>query len=91
MGLFDLINHLLNFAAPAFCLAVVLALTARLFIKKRPFRPTLRAQVAINFIVSLFALVGGLVVFSHDGKMLTYTAMAVCCGTSQWLMLRGWK
>ncbi len=33
----------------------------------------------------------GLWVFGHDGKMLTYTGMALLSATSQWVMLRGWR
>ena len=91
MGPFELLNHLLNFAAPAAWLAVLVTLLARLFIKKRPVALTLHAQAAINFVVSLGVLGVGLVFFGRDGKMLTYTGMALVCATSQWVMLRGWR
>ena len=91
MGPFELFNHLLNFAAPAAWLAVLVTLFARLFIKKRPAALTIPAQAAINFAVAVGALVVGLVFFGRDGKMLTYTGMALVCATSQWVMLRGWR
>ncbi len=89
MSPFDLLNHLLNFIAPAFFVAVLVTLSARLFMKKRPVALSLRAQSAINFVVSLTALTVGLWIFGRDGKMATYTGMALLCATSQWVMLRG--
>lgn len=91
MGPLDLLNHLLNFVAPALWLAVLVTLVARIFIKKRPVAIGLYAQVAINLIVCVLVLWLGLWFFGHDGKMLTYTGMALVCATSQWFMLRGWR
>ena len=91
MGFPDLLNHLANFAAPALWMAVVVSLLARLFMKKVAVTQALPAQAAINFIVCLTVLVLGLWWFGRDGKMLTYTVMALACATSQWAMLRGAK
>jgi len=91
MGPIDLLNHLLNFAAPAAWLALLVTLVARIFIKNRPVALTLPAQAAINFVVAVMVLGIGLWVFGHDGKMLTYTGMALLSATSQWVMLRGWR
>ena len=91
MGPLDLLNHLANFAAPALWMAVMVSLLAMIFVKKGAGAPGIRAQVAINLIVSLLTLVLGLWWFGRDGKMATYAAMAVACATSQWVMLRAWK
>ncbi len=91
MGPFDLLNHVLNFIAPAAWVAVMLGLSARIFMEKRPVALALKAQVAINFVVCLIALVVGLLVFGRDAKMATYAAMVVLGATSQWLMLRAWR
>ncbi|WP_296448471.1 hypothetical protein [Rhodoferax sp. UBA5149] len=91
MGPLELLNHLLNFLAPALWLAVLVTLAARFFMKKRPVALSLYAQTAINFVVSGAALALGLWFFGHDGKMATYAGMMLLCATSQWLMLRGWK
>ena len=91
MGLFDLINHLLNFAAPAVCLALFVTLAAHFFMKKMPAGPALLAQVAINFAVCLVSLGLGLWFFGRDAKMATYVAMVLLCATSQWLLKRGWR
>ena len=91
MGPLDLLNHLLNFFAPALWLAAVVTLVARLFMRKQPVALTLYGQAAINFIVCAVVLWLGLWFFGHDGKMTTYTGMALLCASSQWLMLRGWR
>ena len=91
MGPLDLLNHLLNFVAPALWLAVLVTLVARLFMKKRPVALAFYAQVAINFVACVMVLALGLWFFGRDGKMFTYTAMALLCATSQWVMLRGWR
>ena len=91
MGLFDFLNHLLNFLAPALWLAGVMTLAARVWIRNKPVALTLMGQCAINFIVSAAALLLGLWFYGHDGKMGTYTGMALFCASSQWLMFRGWR
>lgn len=91
MGPLDLLNHLLNFVAPALWMAVLVTLVARIFIKKVPVAPVLWAQVAINFIVGVVVLGLGLLFFGNDGKMATYAGLALLCATSQWVMLRGWR
>ena len=91
MDLFDLLNHSLNFLAPALWLALLLPLTARLVLKKRPATLSLLAQAAIQFSVGALALGLGLWYFGHDGQMATYIGMVLLCASSQWLMLRGWR
>ncbi len=91
MGPLDLLNHLVNFAAPALWVAVWVTLLATVFMKKKAAARVLPAQAAINFGVSLAVLLLGLWWFGRDGKMATYAAMAVACATSQWALRRGWK
>jgi len=91
MGLFDFLNHVQNFVAPAAWVVVLVTVVGRVFMKSRPVVTGFFAQAAINFVVSLGALVFGLWFFGHDGKMLSYTAMVLVCATSQWLMQRGWQ
>ena len=91
MGPLDILNHLLNFVAPALWTAVLVTLVARVFMKKVPAAPVLWAQVAINFIVGVVVLGLGLLFFGNDGKMTTYAGLALLCATSQWFMLRGWR
>jgi hypothetical protein len=91
MNLLALINHALNFAAPAIWLALLMPLVTRILIRKRPVTHAWPAQVAIHFIVCLAGLVLGLVLFGRDGKMLTYLAVVLQSTTCQWAMLRGWQ
>ncbi len=91
MGFTDALNHLLNFAAPAFGLAVLLALASWLLNRKRPIVLSMIAQLAINFVVGLLVLAFGLWYFDRDGMMATYAALVVGMATSQWVMERGWR
>ncbi|MEO5795512.1 MAG: hypothetical protein ABIP34_11465 [Rhodoferax sp.] len=88
MGPIDSFFHLLNFAAPALVVGVLVALAARIFMKNRPSAQRLPAQAAINFVVCLLVLFGGLWFFGHDGKMATYAALVLACATSQWWLSR---
>ncbi len=95
MSAYLLINHLLNFMAPAALLALLLVVMARLFFglfkSKKPFFKTWWAQAAIIFVVNVIILTAGLLFFGHDGKMLTYAALVLGAAFCQWLLLRGWK
>jgi hypothetical protein len=88
MGPLDLLNHLLNFVAPACVVGLLLAILAPLFFRRVPVAHSLRAQAIINVTAGLLALVGGLVVFGRDGKMASYAAMVLACATSQWWAIR---
>lgn len=91
MSLPDLLNHLLNFLAPALSMAVLVTLAARLFMKKAPDPVPFWAQIGLNFLATATVLLLGLWFFGRDGKMATYIGMALMCASSQWLMQRGWR
>lgn len=91
MGILALLNHAINFLAPALWLALLLPLLARIFMKKRPVAHTLYAQIAINFVVCGATLAIGLVVFGRDGKILTYLAMVLSGASCQWWLQGAWK
>lgn len=91
MGLPDLLNHLLNFIAPAFWVALVVTLVALFFMNKQAVSGVFIRSIAINFVVSCLVLVTGLWLFGRDGKMSTYAAMTLLCATSQWVLQRGWR
>lgn len=86
MGPFDLINHLLNFAAPALFVGTVLALLSPFFMEKKALALSMTAQAAINSVAGLVALSLGLWFFGRDGKIGSYAAMLLCCVLSQGLM-----
>ena len=89
MGILALLNHAINFAAPALWLALLMPLLGRIFMKNRAVAHTPSAQVAILFGVGLLVLLLGLALFGRDGKMLTYLAVVIAIATSQWVMLKG--
>ena len=95
MTAYLLLDHILNFIAPAAIVALMLVLAARLFNRflasNRYFVQSIWAQLATVFIVNVFVLVAGLVFFSNDGKMATYAAMVVAAALCQWILFRGWK
>jgi hypothetical protein len=91
MSAFQLLNHLFNFVLPALAVAVMLALGARLLMKKGAGAPGFWAQVAMNFVAGVVVLMAGLVVTGRDGRIGTYAVMVVVCGTVQWGVMRGWR
>ncbi len=88
MGPLDLLNHLLNFVAPALALGAGLAYLAPVFIKNKAAARTRAAQFAINIVVGALALLAGLVFFGRDGKMLSYAALVLATASSQWWAMR---
>ncbi len=94
MTAYLLTNHLLNFAAPAAIVALLLVLLARVFssflVQKRAETQSIWAQAAIIFIVNLVTLATSLVFFGNDGKMASYAAMVVAAGFAYWVLARGW-
>jgi hypothetical protein len=91
MTLFALLNHVLNFLAPALWLALLLPLASRWIFRSKVKKPGLGLQMVVIFALSLLVLGLGLGYFGRDGKMATYLGMTVIAATSQWLMLRGWR
>jgi hypothetical protein len=93
MGPLDYLIHTFGFMAPAWGVALFGVLVARL--TARWWLPLARWSVLRQTLVSGFAgtavLVAGLVVWGVDGKMATYSALVVTCGTTQWLMCRAWR
>ncbi|MEN9669817.1 MAG: hypothetical protein RL018_94 [Pseudomonadota bacterium] len=90
MSFFDLLNHLVNFALPAFAMGVMVPLFSRLIWRKTPVKRPLKSQMLITSLACLAVLVGGLVIFSTDGKMATYGAMVAVAAVCQW-WYQGWR
>ena len=91
MGPLDLIDHLLNFVAPALFMAVYLTLSARFILRGARSPYGIWKQMAVNLAVGTVVLSAGLVFFGRDGKMMTYAALVLACATSQWLLSRSWR
>ena len=85
------VNHLLNFLAPAFFLALGLAVCARIFKKNKAGAQSFIVQVAINFILGAAVLLASLWLFSRDGKMLGYAALVCTSACCQWVLSRAWR
>jgi ABC-type enterochelin transport system permease subunit len=91
MSLLGLLDHLLNFLAPALVVGLLVAALAPVLVKKaRPHHSWL-IQTAINSVACLLTLLAGLVLFGHDGKMATYAAMVLACASSQWIAAKAWR
>lgn len=92
MTAYLLFNHLLNFMAPAAVVALLLMLCSRVFgaffMSKRAAAHSFTARVAIIFTVNLAVLGGGLVLFGHDGKVMTYVAMVLAASGTLWALQR---
>lgn len=85
------INHLLNFLAPAFAVALVLVIGSQIFDRKRAKTVGWLKLFAINFVIGATVLLGGLIVFGNDGKIWTYGSLVVISATSQFFLLRSWR
>ena len=93
MGPYEQILHVLNFMAPAWGVALFGVLAARLAARGglALSRWSWRKQTVVSGVVGSTVLAGGLVFFGVDGKMTTYSALVMVCGTAQWLMCKGWQ
>jgi hypothetical protein len=91
MTLLDILNHLLNFAAPALALALLLPLAAWFLKRKTASAYSWWAQMVINLAVGLAVQTASLWWWGRDGKMLAYTALVLAVATSQWVLVRGWR
>ena len=89
MGLLALLNHAVNFAAPAFWLALLLPWLDRFLTGKKASAMSRPRQFGLIFLAGLVVLALGLVLLGQDGKMLTYLALVVTAATGQWFMRRG--
>jgi hypothetical protein len=87
----DLLAHLLNFAAPALALALMLPTVVRLFRKRTGPTSALWIQVATNFVVGVAVLTVCLWQWGYDGMMMSYAALVLAVASSQWLLSRGWQ
>ena len=91
MNVLDLARHLLSFVAPAFVVAVLVALAGRIVLPRagRPQRWWL--SFALNFVAGVVVLAAGLWFFGRDGKMATYAALVLVVATTEWLIGRAWR
>ena len=81
MGFTEVLVHLLNYLAPAAGVGLVLALGARLVLRKKSH--SLRKQWIVNALAGVIALTAGLMFFGHDAKMASYALLVLVCAASQ--------
>lgn len=91
MGPLEFALHLLSFVAPAFAVALLVTLAARLVLPRANRLPGWWLPLAINFLAGVLVLAGGLLFYGRDGKMGTYAALVVVVATVQWLTGRAWR
>ena len=93
MGPLEQILHTFSFIAPAWAVALFCVLVAR--VTSRWWLPlaswSLLKQTMVSGVLGTAVLAGGLVWWGADGKMATYSALVIACGTAQWLMCKGWR
>ena len=91
MGLYLLLDQLLNFLAPALVVGFVLALAARLLGVYGDRRYSWLWHGCLNALAGTCVLMGGLLYFGHDGKMVSYVALVLVVATTQFVSARSWR
>lgn len=91
MGIFDILVHLLGFAAPAVSLGLLMPLAARFLLAPQHIVTGFWRQAAIVMGSGVAVLGGGLWFFGQDGKLATYGALVVVTSGVQWALARGWR
>lgn len=86
MTFLALLVHLANFVAPALVMAALLWIGPRLTRGKRPVKWRAGTEVGVLAGAGVAVLIGGLILFGRDGKMLTYAALVFTQGTLAWWM-----
>jgi hypothetical protein len=80
----DAFWHFANFFAPAIVTGFLAAAGTKLFWRRELAGVGLGRLGAWASGAMAAVLLGGLVIFEHDGKMATYTAMVVACAAALW-------
>jgi len=84
MGPWVAILHLVNFAMPALGVGVIAAALAKLLWRRALQGVSWGRLAGWSAAAGLAMLVGGLVVFGHDGKMASYGAMTLAVALALW-------
>ncbi len=84
MGPIDALWHLLNFFAPAAGVGLLASGMAKLLWRRELKGVAWVRLAAWASTGGAVALIAGLVVFGHDGKMATYAAMVAACALALW-------
>jgi hypothetical protein len=84
MGPLDALWHALNFFAPALGLAVLAASATKLLWRRELAGVSWHRLVLWTALAGMAVLIGGLVVFGRDGKMVTYGALVAVTAIALW-------
>lgn len=86
-----LLDHLLSLAAPAFAVALLVALSAGWVLPRGGKSLGWSGRFAISFAAGVIVLAAGLWYFGRDGKIATYAALVLVVATVQWVAGQGWR
>jgi hypothetical protein len=84
MGPIDLLWHLLNLLAPGVSLGLIAAAAAKLLWRRDLAVVAYVRLAGWGAAASTVALLAGLVLTGHDGRMATYAAMVLACAGALW-------
>jgi hypothetical protein len=84
MGPLDALWHLLNFVAPALGVALLASSLVKLIWRRELLAVSWHRLVLWSVGAGTAALIGGLVAFGRDGKMVTYAVLVVVSALALW-------
>lgn len=84
MGLFNALNHALNFFLPALALALLVPTLARLVWRSALKGGTWAEQVKWSAVANAGVLILGLVLTGQDGSMVTYAGLVLVSALVVW-------
>ena len=84
LGPLDLMWHVLNFFGPAFGTGIFASALAKLIWRSELQRSSWLRLCVVTIASTSAVLIGGLLVFGHDGRVATYGAMVVVAALSLW-------
>lgn len=91
MPVLDFLFHLLNFVAPAFFVALLLAVGARVVWPQKAHLLPWYLMAGLNALLGVMVLALGVVLTGQDARMGTYVTLLVTLASCQWLMSEGWR
>jgi hypothetical protein len=89
MNFITLLDHCLNFCAPALWMASAAVLCGGLVLPARG--RGLPWRLGCNFAVGLLVLAAGLLLSGSDGKVVTWAALIAVVSLSECLLRGGWR
>lgn len=84
MGPIDALLHVLNFFAPALGVGVLASMVVKLLWRRELASVSWRRMSLWASACGAMALLGGLLTFGRDGKMVTYGAMVLVSALALW-------